>query len=106
MKVICLSLITNKVIISGDEGEAASHEEVLQAVSARTVQVQSLVQKIVESLGKDGGILQNMPDLPPVSLNVPDMNGKMDLSKFSAKAMISLSLVTFSLLFGRHLLKD
>ena len=68
MKVLCLSLITNKVIFTGDEGPAASHEEVLNSVEKRAVQVQSLVQEIVKILS-DSGTLEKMDDLPPVNLN-------------------------------------
>lgn len=71
MKVICLSLITNKVIIKGDEGEAASHKEVLEAVATRSSQIQKLVQQIVQNLGEKGGFLQQLPDLPDVSLHIP-----------------------------------
>jgi purine-nucleoside phosphorylase len=69
IKVICLSLITNKVIISGDEGPAASHGEVLDAVDQRAVEMQSLVKRIVSILNKD--ILPNLSELPPVSLKTP-----------------------------------
>jgi purine-nucleoside phosphorylase len=66
MKIICLSLITNKVIIAGDEGPAASHAEVLDAVNRRAIEMQSLVKRIVFILNK--GILPDLPELPPVSL--------------------------------------
>lgn len=68
MKVLCLSLITNKVIITGNEGPAASHEEVLEAVEKRAVQVQGLVQEIVKILNESGA-LGKLPDLPPVNLD-------------------------------------
>ena len=69
MKFICLSLITNKVIISGDEGPAASHAEVLEAVEKRAIKMQSLVKTIVKNLKKD--ILPNLPELTPINLKVP-----------------------------------
>lgn len=69
MKILCLSLITNKVIISGDEGPAASHQEVLEAVEKRAIKMQSLVKAIVFNLNKE--ILPALPELPQVSLNVP-----------------------------------
>lgn len=68
MKIICLSLITNKVIISGDEGPAASHAEVLEAVEKRAIKMQSLVKKIVSNLSKD--VLPTLPELPPINLKV------------------------------------
>ncbi len=66
MKVICLSLITNKVVVTGDEGPPASHEEVLEAVTNRSLQMQGLVKEIVKSL-KSNGTLDAMPDLPAIS---------------------------------------
>lgn len=69
MKVLGLSLITNKVIIEGDEGPAASHAEVLEAVGKRANQMQGLVQQIVKILNQD--IIPGLPDLPPVNLEVP-----------------------------------
>jgi len=68
MKIICLSLITNKVVVTGDEGPPASHEEVLEAVTARSVQIQGLVKEIIKSL-KSSGTLDAMPDLPPIDLS-------------------------------------
>lgn len=74
MKVMCLSLITNKVIFTGDEGPAASHEEVLDAVGKRAVQVQALVQEIVKILNESGS-LDKMTDLPPVNLDAKAKKG-------------------------------
>ena len=68
LSVICLSLITNKVVITGDEGPPASHEEVLDAVDKRAVQMTLLVQEIVKMLD-ESGTLANIPDLPPVNLD-------------------------------------
>mgnify|MGYP005840075527 CR=1 FL=1 len=75
MAVLCLSLITNKVVMAGDEdetdhGAVANHEEVLDAVQKRAGQIQQLVKKTVEIIGRD--ILPDMPDLPRVSLDVPE----------------------------------
>lgn len=69
MKILCLSLITNKVIISGDEGPAASHDEVLEAVEKRAIKMQSFVKTIVCNLKKD--ILPGLPELSPITLKVP-----------------------------------
>ena len=69
MKILCLSLITNKVIISGDEGPAASHAEVLEAVEKRAIKMQSLAKTIVFYLNME--ILPALPELPPVNLTVP-----------------------------------
>ena len=67
MKVLGLSLITNKVVIDGTEGPAASHQEVLDAVEKRAVQMQELVKKIVASLKVD--YIPKLSDLPPVTLD-------------------------------------
>mmetsp|Transcript_4569 Transcript_4569/g.5948 ORF Transcript_4569/g.5948 Transcript_4569/m.5948 type:complete len:358 (+) Transcript_4569:83-1156(+) len=69
MKVVCLSLITNKVVISGDEGPPASHEEVLDAVNKRSQQMQKLVEEIVNEM-KTSGVLDTMPDLKAINLDV------------------------------------
>ena len=67
MQVLCLSLVTNKVIMEGDEGQpVASHAEVLEAVGKRAAQMQTLVTHIVEKL--DERLLHNLENLPPVNL--------------------------------------
>merc|ERR1719159_203139 len=50
MKCIGFSLVTNKVVMPGDSGPAASHEEVLEEVGKRATQMQALVTRIVENL--------------------------------------------------------
>jgi purine-nucleoside phosphorylase len=67
MKVLCLSLVTNKVVVNGDEGPAASHQEVLDAVNTRSTQIQALVKEIVKELDKRQ-ILKIMPSLTPINL--------------------------------------
>jgi purine-nucleoside phosphorylase len=70
MKTLCLSLITNKVVMEGDEGApVATHAEVLEAVEKRSVQMQSLVKQIVKTMKKE--ILPKLPPLRKVSLIVP-----------------------------------
>ncbi|CAB9522339.1 Purine nucleoside phosphorylase 1 [Seminavis robusta] len=74
MQILCLSLITNKVVMAGDEDESdhgavANHAEVLEAVQQRAKQVQALVKKTVETIGRD--ILPSLPELPQVSLEIP-----------------------------------
>uniref|UniRef100_A0A7S2EFA2 purine-nucleoside phosphorylase n=1 Tax=Trieres chinensis TaxID=1514140 RepID=A0A7S2EFA2_TRICV len=69
VRVMCLSLITNKVIVTGDEGPAASHGEVLDAVNKRSEQIQSLVKEVVELLSSSGYIAK-IPDLPAVDLSL------------------------------------
>lgn len=74
MQILCLSLITNKVVMAGDEDESdhgavANHQEVLDAVQKRAEQIQALVKKTVEIIGKE--VLPQLPDLPKVSLDTP-----------------------------------
>jgi purine-nucleoside phosphorylase len=71
LATLCLSLITNKVIMSGDEGApVASHAEVLEAVEKRSIQMQSLVKEIVKTLREE--VIPKMPPLRQVSMLVPD----------------------------------
>lgn len=67
LKVLCLSLITNKVIITGEEGPAATHEEVLEATQKRAKQVQELVKEVV-SCQEMQDFLNGLEDLKPITL--------------------------------------
>jgi hypothetical protein len=68
MQVLCLSLVTNKAIMEGDEGRpVASHAEVLEAVGERSIQMQTLVKEIIKVFSRES--LGKIPDLPPVSLH-------------------------------------
>jgi purine-nucleoside phosphorylase len=70
METLCLSLVTNKVVMVGDEGQpCATHAEVLEAVGKRSVQMQTIVREIV-ALAKDE-ILPKLPPLKAVSLIIP-----------------------------------
>lgn len=69
MRVLGLSLITNKVVMPGDTGPAASHEEVIEAVDQRSTQMQAFVKKIVEILKTD--VLPNTPRPKQLDLTVP-----------------------------------
>uniref|UniRef100_A0A7R9WNZ0 purine-nucleoside phosphorylase n=1 Tax=Craspedostauros australis TaxID=1486917 RepID=A0A7R9WNZ0_9STRA len=71
MRVLCLSLITNKVVTKDNDGPAASHAEVLEAVSNRSVQMQQLVKEIIVALNKK--ILPQMPDLSPIEMKYAKM---------------------------------
>lgn len=75
IKVICLSLITNKVVVKGDEGPPASHEEVLDAVNTRSEQMQALVKEIVKELNTTG-VLDTLPDLKQINLDITTDKGK------------------------------
>lgn len=75
MAVLCLSLITNKVVYFDDtNGEAdtnkaehANHEEVLAAVKGRGEQMVQLVGQIVKKCGED--YLPMLEDLKPICLD-------------------------------------
>ena len=70
LQTLCLSLITNQVVMTGDEGApVASHAEVLEAVEKRSAQMQTLVKAIVAQIRRD--VLPRLPPLKAVSLMVP-----------------------------------
>jgi len=73
MKVIGLSLITNKVLLPGDTGVAPSHAEVLEVADRRAEQMQGLVKEIVNQLKPS---LKLMNDLPKIDLSPPAQAGK------------------------------
>jgi len=71
IKVVGLSLVTNKVVMPGDEGAPpANHEEVLEVANMRAKQMQSLVKETVR-LMSSSGTLEKLPQLPAISLDVP-----------------------------------
>lgn len=79
MKTLCLSLITNKVVMDGDEGApVATHQEVLEAVNKRSKQMQTLVKEIVKQIDKE--VLRKLPPLRTISTMVPDDISKEFLS--------------------------
>ncbi|RLN88654.1 hypothetical protein BBJ28_00017674 [Nothophytophthora sp. Chile5] len=51
LKVVGLSLITNKVLYPGEEGAAASHDEVLEAVQATQNDIETYVRDLIASIG-------------------------------------------------------
>lgn len=73
MKVLCLSLVTNKVVIDGDEGPPASHGEVIDSVNKRSQQIQDLVSEIVKQLNETNYleqiVLNDIHDDKPTSSN-------------------------------------
>lgn len=92
MKTLCLSLITNKVVMVGDEGApVATHQEVLEAVAKRSVQMQTLVKQIVATMKIE--ILPKLPDLPVVSLEVSEGMEKRFYGKKSSPELDVTQLV-------------
>lgn len=67
MKIIGLSLLTNKVVMPGDKGPHATHAEVLENTGKRAEQMQALVKQIVHELKVELGA---MSDLPKLDLSV------------------------------------
>mmetsp|Transcript_32277 Transcript_32277/g.54001 ORF Transcript_32277/g.54001 Transcript_32277/m.54001 type:complete len:352 (-) Transcript_32277:101-1156(-) len=97
MQVLCLSLITNKVIMEGDEGKpVANHAEVLEAVAARSVQMQGLVKKFIEVLKRE--TLPKIPELSPVNLQSAAIQYEQEMAAASKKNRTMISMET--LLFG------
>lgn len=106
MKMLCLSLVTNKVIIGGDEGPAASHAEVLDAVSGRAIEMQALVREIVVVLNSD--VLPILEELQIIDLKVPPQPLRkrrffdIPIQYFVSTAVIVLAV---SAVFGTKLIK-
>ncbi|GMI55461.1 hypothetical protein ScalyP_jg3444 [Parmales sp. scaly parma] len=69
IQVLVMSLVTNKVVMPGDDGPAANHLEVLDAVNMRGDQIQKLVKETVANLSKKGGWLENRADLAVIDLS-------------------------------------
>ena len=109
MKALCLSLITNKVVMQGDEGSpVATHAEVLEAVAQRSQQMQTLVQTIVEDLRDT--VLPHLPELSKVTLTVPraalrKFQGKDSLSKTALQIALGCSLLALGTTIGMLLQK-
>mmetsp|Transcript_482 Transcript_482/g.521 ORF Transcript_482/g.521 Transcript_482/m.521 type:complete len:124 (-) Transcript_482:56-427(-) len=107
MQVLCLSLITNNVVMGGDEGAPiANHAEVLNAVNKRSTQMQGLVKKIIEILNRNR--LQQIKELPIVNLRRAvvqyEQGGKSATThKFGLKAILivtTLSVVAIKIVRG------
>jgi len=54
--------------MEGDEGPAASHQEVLDAVEKRSTQMQNFVKEIIHVVD-DEGFLKTIPDLSIIALD-------------------------------------
>jgi purine-nucleoside phosphorylase len=96
MKIIGLALLTNKVLMPGDDRPAASHQEVLETVEMRAKQMQDLVSGIVRELQPK---LKAMPDLPVIDLTcrrAPRLPGASWLSMAVAAAAGALLAIGLS----------
>jgi hypothetical protein len=94
MQVLFLSLITNKVVMEGDEGTpVANHAEVLEAVGRRSVQMQGLVKKVIEVVKRD--FLPKTPELSPVNLKAAELQHQQALASKKVKAAVSLETLLF-----------
>jgi len=102
MHVLCLSLITNKVVSTedGEKKTAASHAEVLETADIRSEQMQALVKQTVAVLSRD--ILPKLPTLPEVSLVVPENNSKKNSSQLvnTQSIMVASALVGIGAFIG------
>ncbi|KAL7448959.1 hypothetical protein ACHAXS_000179, partial [Conticribra weissflogii] len=81
MAVLCLSLITNKVVFLGDEEKEghANHEEVLEAVEKRGEQMVRLVKEIILRCGRD--YLPGLDELTPICLETKGrVRGELELN--------------------------
>merc|ERR1711948_206968 len=58
LRVLGLSLITNKVVLIPNTGIPANHEEVLEATQMRASQMQSLAKQICEDLRNEDEVLK------------------------------------------------
>ena len=75
MAVLCLSLITNKVVYfdePGDDAAHANHDEVLEAVKGRGEQMVLLVKEVVRRCGED--YIPGLEELRPICL---ETNGRV-----------------------------
>jgi hypothetical protein len=94
MKVLCLSLMTNKVVMTGDEGApVATHAEVLESVEKRSKQMQQLVTHIVETLREEV-----LPKLPPLRQVTLDLKARAKRDYYRAQSNSSNSETASSLL--------
>jgi purine-nucleoside phosphorylase len=67
MKVMCLSLITNKINI--EEDEEAHHQEVVDDVSTQSEQLQTLVKEVVKELDRSG-VLNQLSGLGKINFDL------------------------------------
>merc|ERR1719375_2105129 len=67
MKVIGLSLVTNKVVLPGEDAPAANHAEVLQEAANRAKDMMVLIERVVRELKAELPAI----DLPRIDLAVP-----------------------------------
>jgi purine-nucleoside phosphorylase len=99
MAVLCLSLITNKVVLYDDpEGKAehANHEEVLAAVAGRGEQLVRLVSEVVDRIGKE--YLPKREVLSPICL---DVEGRlMEVEEVETKKDEGFSLCPYHIAKG------
>jgi purine-nucleoside phosphorylase len=104
MNVLCLSLVTNKVIMDGDEGQpVASHQEVLEAVEQRSEQILEFTKQIIKVL--DRGHLHNIEKLTPVHLEAARLAyAKQEAaakgrSKYIENGTVSYELLVYGAMF-------
>ena len=90
MKILGLSLITNKVVVSKEQTVPASHAEVLEASKKSGI----YVQNIVKELFSDKNLLDYLGSLPDVRIIKP----KKDYSSYAKLGVLASIVFTLSLM--------
>jgi len=90
MKILGLSLITNKVVVSKEQKTPASHAEVLEASQKSG----KYVQNIVEELFSNNNLLKYLESLPNVEIVKP----KKDFSSYAKLGVLASIIYTVSLI--------
>merc|ERR1712217_610093 len=91
MKVIGMSLLTNKVLMPGDDRPHASHQEVLETVEMRASQMMALVERIVQNLKAK---VESMNDLPKICLSDQNVAGDASSSSRAVAVLVGLASIT------------
>jgi purine-nucleoside phosphorylase len=91
MKILCLSLVTNKVVTEKKKDtKHATHEEVLEAATTAGKHVQAIVESCLTQ-GKIGAYLKDLPEAPTPPPEQPLLNKSFVTSLVCAGAMFALA---------------
>jgi hypothetical protein len=107
MKIVCLSMITNKVVVEKSKDAVhATHEEVLGAVKAAGTRVESLVKGLIDKkvIGK---YLEALPTPAPYKGSSAASKGPSAgyFKDVHVPTIVMAGLVTLGILFARDHLK-
>lgn len=92
MKILGLSLITNKVILSPSDGVPASHEEVLQAVEKSGKNIEALVKEVITKENFEA-ILKDVPTTSFKPSTIPTIEKRNFVTNHLFVGTISLAIV-------------